>query len=328
MTSWNGMQQVSLNSYWFFTLHRKASYAKYICHHNSSKGHKPPTSWKKDSWPKARDRFRGDPRSDSPCPEFPGRPPPPPPPTSPVLLVERFHLRHKVIALIGYKLTVREIARMMNGRIIVPKVSYQDRRRKNRHFSMVCMYKHLQHHNENINWKHFLRSSATTWTWVSGFNIIWTLIPAKCCHTRTNWFTVPGDAWGDDCWNLGPVAMPCLFHTPWAAWQFALTPPDKGKQEHPPRKCSALCARSWAGPLQYPKAVTSHWTNLLWKVGVGRRGHADLTTPWDLGKYGRKGSRMCSEATEWGEGGSGPGKAGGWVLGKKAALLEKSEDSC
>lgn len=53
-----------------------------------------------------------------------------PPPTSPVLLVERFHLRHKVIALIGYKLTVREIARMMNGRIIVPKVSYQDRRRQ------------------------------------------------------------------------------------------------------------------------------------------------------------------------------------------------------
>lgn len=42
---------------------------------------------------------------------------------SPVLLVERFHLRDKVIVLIWYKLALRKIARMVNGRIIVSEMS-------------------------------------------------------------------------------------------------------------------------------------------------------------------------------------------------------------
>lgn len=63
-------------------------------------------------------------------------------------------------------------------------------------------------------------------------------------------------------------------------------------------------------------------------MGVGRRGYVDLIIFWDLGKYGRKGSRMCLEVMEWGEGGFGFGKVGGWVLGKKVVFLEKLEDSC
>lgn len=47
MTSWKGCSSHHPKLLLDFTLYRNASYAKYICHHTSSKVQKPPTSWKR-----------------------------------------------------------------------------------------------------------------------------------------------------------------------------------------------------------------------------------------------------------------------------------------
>ena len=72
----------------------------------------------------------------------------------------------KVIVLVWYKLTIRKIARMMNGRIIVSKMSYQDRMRKKSPFNTVCIHGHRQHHKQSMG-SILPRGSTTTCPWPS-----------------------------------------------------------------------------------------------------------------------------------------------------------------